>query len=90
MQPNGKRTLFWRIVRLSAGWALLVLGVIGLFLPILQGLIFIASGLALLSTDLPWAKNLLDRLSRWRKGRKGAQGHPTPPKSSKFPPDTPF
>jgi len=70
MRPTGKRQILWRLARLSAGWALLGLGIIGLFLPFLQGLIFIASGLALLSPDLPWAKHLLDRLSQWRESHK--------------------
>jgi hypothetical protein len=87
------RKLVWRLVRLSAGWALLVLGIIGLFLPFLQGLLFIASGLALLSTDLPWAKRLLERFSRWRAERLGSRRPPdpsTPPNGSKSPPNAPF
>ena len=87
------RKLVWRLVRLSAGWALLVLGIVGLFLPVLQGLVFIASGLALLSTDLPWAKKLLERFSRWRAERLGSRRPPdesTPPNSSNSPPNAPF
>ncbi|MCI0658738.1 MAG: PGPGW domain-containing protein [Acidobacteria bacterium] len=87
------RKLVWRLVRLSAGWALLVLGIIGLFLPFLQGLLFIASGLALLSTDLPWAKKLLERFSRWRAERHGSRRPPdasTPPNGSNSPPNAPF
>ena len=56
----------WRIVRLTTGWALLGLGVIGLFLPFLQGILLIASGLAILSTESRWAKDILDRFAAWR------------------------
>ncbi|MCI0568809.1 MAG: PGPGW domain-containing protein [Acidobacteria bacterium] len=85
--------LIWRLVRLSAGWALLILGIIGLFLPVLQGLVFIASGLALLSADLPWAKRLLEHFSRWRARRLGSRrppDSPTPPNGSNSPPNAPF
>jgi len=94
--PKGKTSTpkpILRLVRLSAGWALLVLGVIGLFLPVLQGLVFIASGLALLSTDLPWAKRLLEKFSRWRTERLGSGRPPdssTPSNRSKSPPNAPF
>lgn len=48
-----------RIVKLAFGWALLVLGVLGLFLPILQGVLFLALGLAVLATEQVWAHRLL-------------------------------
>ena len=70
MRPGEGRKLVWRVLRLTAGWALIVVGVIGLFLPILQGILFIASGLALLSTESRWAKQLLERFSAWRKSRR--------------------
>jgi Putative transmembrane protein (PGPGW) len=68
--PNVRGRFFWRIIRLAAGWTLLLFGVIGLFLPVLQGLLFIASGLAVLSTESQWARRLLDKLKSWRRGRK--------------------
>ena len=66
---EGKK-LIWRILRLTSGWSLIAVGVIGLFLPILQGLLFIASGLAILSTESRWAKSILERFSLWRKARR--------------------
>ncbi len=55
----------WRIARIGAGVALLVLGVLGLFLPVLQGVLFLVMGLTLLSEEsrhaqwaLTWMKNL--------------------------------
>ena len=66
---EGKR-IAWRVLRLTAGWSLIVIGVIGLFLPVLQGILFLASGLAVLSTESRWARALLDRFSAWRKARR--------------------
>ena len=77
---EGKRVL-WRILRLTAGWSLIVVGVIGLFLPILQGFLFIFSGLAILSTESPWARRLLDKLKAWRKGWRKKKHGEVPPKA---------
>lgn len=46
------------------GYGFLVLGVAGLFLPILQGVLFILIGLAILSRHARWAENLVARLKR--------------------------
>jgi uncharacterized membrane protein YbaN (DUF454 family) len=43
------------------GYAFLVLGVLGLFLPFLQGVLFILIGLLILARHAPWAHNLLQR-----------------------------
>ena len=67
---EGKR-IAWRVIRLAAGWLLIVVGVIGLFLPVLQGILFILSGLAVLSTESRWARILLEKFSNWRKARRG-------------------
>ncbi|PYQ14201.1 MAG: hypothetical protein DMH00_02275 [Acidobacteria bacterium] len=82
----------WRWVRLSAGSALLVLGVIGLVLPVLPGIVFIASGLALLGTETLWARRLMARISAFRSGRSTPPHppDPTPPNRSNFPPNAPF
>jgi len=49
---------------LIAGWSFLVLGVIGLFLPILQGVLFIMVGLALLSSRSQTIRRLTTYLER--------------------------
>jgi uncharacterized membrane protein YbaN (DUF454 family) len=69
---EGKR-IAWRLIRLTTGWLLIVVGVIGLFLPVLQGILFILSGLAVLSTESRWARILLERFSAWRKARRGGK-----------------
>lgn len=65
-----------RILRRVVGWALVVAGVAGLFLPFLQGLLFLALGLGLLSTESRWAGEVLERVKR-RLGRRsvGDQGN---------------
>ena len=41
------------------GWVFLVAGIAGLFLPFLQGILFILVGLAILSSQYLWAQKLL-------------------------------
>ncbi len=53
----------WRALRIASGFLLLALGVIGLFLPILQGVLMILAGLAVLGKDLPWSRKITDRLA---------------------------
>jgi hypothetical protein len=48
-----------KIIKLTIGWFLLFLGVIGLFLPFLQGILFILGGLAILANEYPWAHRCL-------------------------------
>ncbi|MCD6288384.1 MAG: hypothetical protein J7M12_04640 [Candidatus Hydrogenedentes bacterium] len=43
--------LFMHVARLVVGVLLVLLGIIGLFLPVLQGVLFICMGLALLGVD---------------------------------------
>ena len=52
-----------RIIRLAVGWTFIVLGVLGrLVLPFLQGILFIAIGLAIIAPEYPWAQDRLDWL----------------------------
>jgi hypothetical protein len=51
-----------RIAIIVIGWIFLLLGVAGLFLPILQGVLFILIGLMILSTEYAWAHHLLSKL----------------------------
>ena len=63
----------WRLLRIIGGFALLGLGIVGLFLPILQGIAFIIAGLLLLAREYHWARNLLNWV---RRKRGGPQKHP--------------
>lgn len=53
-----------RIATFVLGWALVVLGVAGLFLPFLQGILLILVGLWVLSRESRWASAHLARLRR--------------------------
>ena len=45
-----------------SGWGFIVLGILGLFLPILQGILFLLIGLSLLSNSSPRAARILKRI----------------------------
>jgi uncharacterized membrane protein YbaN (DUF454 family) len=63
--------LIVRISRIVLGVACLVLGVVGLFLPFLQGILFLVIGLGLLSTES-------DRARRWLEWLKARMKRRTP------------
>ena len=58
---------FWlRMTSVVVGWLLVVIGIVGLFLPVLQGGISLALGLALLSISSQWVHLRLRKLlGRW-------------------------
>ncbi len=51
-----------RLAVLLLGWAFVLLGIAGLFLPVLQGILFILVGLIILSSEYVWAHKLVQRL----------------------------
>jgi len=59
MQPRAKR-----IVVLIVGWSFILLGIVGLVLPFLQGVLFILIGLFILSSQYAWARLLLSKLRK--------------------------
>jgi uncharacterized membrane protein YbaN (DUF454 family) len=56
------KTYTKRILLLIAGWGFILLGILGLFLPFLQGVLFLLVGLIILSSEYVWAHRLLARL----------------------------
>ncbi|GEM_PF-6184322 len=54
-----------RIARIAGGFLLLAIGVIGAFIPILQGWVFVIGGLGLLSYEFVWARRLRDKIKKW-------------------------
>lgn len=56
-----RRSRLRRIALTVVGWLFLVLGVLGLFLPVLQGFLFLAVGLVVLSQVSP----RVQRLEAW-------------------------
>jgi hypothetical protein len=53
---------FKRAGVLIAGWAFVLVGIAGLFLPVLQGVLFILIGLFILSSEYIWAHHLLEKI----------------------------
>jgi len=51
-----------KFIILTAGWFFLFVGILGLVLPFIQGILFIILGLYLLSNQLQWAKNILNKI----------------------------
>ncbi len=51
-----------RALVLVIGWTFILLGIAGLFLPILQGILFLLIGLFILSSEYVWAHKLLHKL----------------------------
>ena len=66
---SGTRWRPLRVFRVAVGFLLLLLGVIGLFLPILQGVLMIVAGLALLGRDFPWFRAITERLANFVRRR---------------------
>ena len=62
--PHRKRSPLARFGILAAGWFFIVLGILGLFRPILQGILFLAIGAYLLSLELPWAQRAIEKSRR--------------------------
>ncbi len=69
---SAKTKQTWRLLRIIGGLALLGLGIVGLFLPILQGIVFIIAGLLLLAREYHWARNLLN----WVRRKRGKPQNP--------------
>jgi uncharacterized protein len=53
-----------RIAIYIVGWGFIVLGILGIVLPILQGVIFLLVGLYILSSISPWAARMLEKLRK--------------------------
>ncbi|KAA3663110.1 MAG: hypothetical protein DWQ10_00880 [Calditrichaeota bacterium] len=51
-----------RIFRIFFGWLFVGLGIVGLVLPVLQGILFLATGIALLSPDVPFFRKILEKI----------------------------
>lgn len=44
------------------GWTFIVMGIAGLFLPVLQGVLFLMIGLIILSGEYAWAHGVVEKL----------------------------
>jgi uncharacterized membrane protein YbaN (DUF454 family) len=50
---------FKKVGILIVGWLFIGLGILGLFLPLLQGILFILIGLSILSSRITWVRHFL-------------------------------
>jgi uncharacterized membrane protein YbaN (DUF454 family) len=65
----------WRAVKITLGVILVPLGIVGLFLPFLQGGLFLLAAMALLATEVPMVARFRDRIRAkypgpWREGER--------------------
>jgi uncharacterized protein len=60
--PKDRFAHFKRLAAIAVGWLCVALGIAGLFLPFLQGILFLLMGLVILSKEYRWARKLLSRL----------------------------
>lgn len=84
---NGYVDMAWRharrIVILVIGGTVVLLGVVGMLLPVVPGLVFIPVGLAILATEFVWARHWLRKIkSTSRQVWKGVSGSVSPPHAS--------
>lgn len=71
--------------RIAGGYTLLILGIIGLFLPLLQGVLLIVAGATLLGWDLEKMREARNRIAaRFRRFAGGSRS----PSAGKDPPDS--
>ena len=54
-------TLMKTVLLQALGYLFLVLGAIGMVVPVLQGFLFLAIGLIILAKNAPWAERMLER-----------------------------
>ncbi len=66
MENAAARTTVGRIVRLAAGWALTVSGLVLIVLPVVPGFFLLFPGLAVLSAESRWVRRLLRRVRQQR------------------------
>jgi uncharacterized membrane protein YbaN (DUF454 family) len=58
------RRVIRRYVILTLGWIFILLGILGLFLPILQGILFLCIGVLLLSSESARMRLMIMKLGR--------------------------
>jgi uncharacterized protein YqgC (DUF456 family) len=60
--PSPNTSNFKRIAISVIGWICIIIGIVGLFLPVIQGILFLLVGLIILSTEYRWARKTLERM----------------------------
>ena len=62
--PARRRPRWKRLLILASGWFFIFIGILGVILPILQGVLFLAIGSYLLSLESPWVRRKMLMLQR--------------------------
>jgi uncharacterized membrane protein YbaN (DUF454 family) len=60
-----------KVLRMAGGFFLVILGVLGLILPVMPGWVFLIPGLIILAEEYSWAKGLLNWAKRKADGSTG-------------------
>ncbi|MFO0508726.1 MAG: PGPGW domain-containing protein [bacterium] len=76
-----------KLLRCAAGFGLVLLGIVGLILPVMPGWVFLVPGLAVLSQEFPWLDRFLKKRLSWikqkldleKKANKPPSSDPAPP-----------
>jgi hypothetical protein len=74
----------WHAARVALGAVLMVLGVIGMLVPVIPGLPLLLAGAAILGTEHPLVRPLIRRVKAWRgrcERKPGAPAHDAQPPS---------
>lgn len=61
MQESARRSFIVKVGLTAVGAALVVVGLIGIILPVMPGFLFLIPGLAILAGEYHWARRLLDK-----------------------------
>jgi hypothetical protein len=61
-RPGSAKHPVWRGIKIAIGSILIPLGIVGLFLPFLQGVLFLLVGFALLASEIPLVARFRDRI----------------------------
>jgi uncharacterized membrane protein YbaN (DUF454 family) len=56
-----------KFLRYTAGIGLVLLGIIGIILPLMPGLPFLIPGLTILAEEVPWLDRILKKWIAWAK-----------------------
>lgn len=59
-----RRHPIWRIVRIIIGIALVPIGIVGLFVPVLQGLFLLLLAFTLLASEIPFFAELREKVKK--------------------------
>lgn len=65
-----------RLLRYLSGFALVLLGLLGLILPIMPGWVFLVPGLMILSEEIPWLDRFLKKWIAWGKEKMAREKQP--------------